>query len=303
MTREPEPLWKELVLITFSAPAALSVVAALDKRLDFRPFFERIILSLNKFSSVIWSEVSIFINFDISAFSNELTFIALSLIPFFISLYIGRGRRPFFYYYDVAEESERLKKVELDEVKSDYPKYAASYFKKASYYQKNDIGFPVFVSERLYMNIFLKVLISSIASLIIFLVFGIIYSVAFVISSSAIVFGLAFLIFNVINIKANPNGGGIIEVMGFFMSIWVLAAIWLAVYWSYKIQFIDKDFTYMILATAVGTFAIIVFVVVVSYRIFTYLHICLWALGIYTIDRVTTYILPSFDMWLRSHGI
>jgi hypothetical protein len=74
-------LIKEVAIAAFGAPAALSVLAKLDKRLDLLPYIERVVLGFETFSAAIWKFIFRSLSFEIPVDTNLLTLVVLLAAP------------------------------------------------------------------------------------------------------------------------------------------------------------------------------------------------------------------------------
>lgn len=79
-------LFKEVLAATLATPAALSVLAKMDKRLDFSQILERIVLGYDTFIIAVWSSISGILNFDLVPFRNWLTLLTILVLPAFFKL-------------------------------------------------------------------------------------------------------------------------------------------------------------------------------------------------------------------------
>lgn len=72
---------REMLVALFATPAALSVLAKLDSRLDFASLLERIILNFDHVARAVWNAVSGWIGIDLTRYHQFLTFSVLLIAP------------------------------------------------------------------------------------------------------------------------------------------------------------------------------------------------------------------------------
>lgn len=116
------PLWRELLIVMFSMPAGLSVVAELNDTLDFSGVLATVVLNYKKVSEGFWTAVSSFFGWDWSYLSDYLSFLLLSTIPviFAVRAFKSGGARTYLARTEAsiktarAAHDARVLKAELD---------------------------------------------------------------------------------------------------------------------------------------------------------------------------------------------
>ncbi len=84
---------KEILSIAFATPAALSLLAKLDSRLEFTPAIERIVLNFDALSKYLWEYFSFLINFPLTQYIDHLSLSFLLLLIMPILFHCVKNRR------------------------------------------------------------------------------------------------------------------------------------------------------------------------------------------------------------------
>ena len=95
--KKPPSKLVETLALLFATPAALNVLAAFDKRLDFTPLLERMVLNFKSISNYVWSQIDGYFQFDFPEYYQPLTFLLLLVLPTMsrvVSLYLIYRRDP-----------------------------------------------------------------------------------------------------------------------------------------------------------------------------------------------------------------
>ena len=376
----------------FSAPAALSILAKLDDRLDFRPILERIVLNFKKFSEEFWHYIGLLIEIDLGFISNYLSFLALSIFPVLISLRLAKNNKPFPYWREFREKEDVLEINVMEDTNASIREIEQEFFQKynisidawqervqSNYLRESDkilddlpdnkenesvekvyelyrelfnkrekereyraslrpdriannteseididgananIDRDKFIREakkkiqygkkKLKSNLYIKLFISAISCLAIFYVFDIItinLILAILLFCSA-----GFILYFMyqlakINLQTIWEGG--ISVFEYFLfiplSILIMLFGGLAVFHIVKYVYsINFEVVGIVTIGIVGVASMISFSIVITYRIFTYMYIFLWALGIYIIDFNSDWLIPGVIEWLDEHSV
>lgn len=148
--------------------------------------------------------------------------------------------------------------------------------------------------DRLARDITIKVILSFISSVAVFIFFGLVSAVlifsAFAISSIAIYLAVSPLLTRsatVWDFVALP--------MLFVMILTGYGVVLYTLLYFFPVEF---DVSRLALVTVFGLLVVASFVLVVSYNIFAYLYFTLWAFGIYVVHWIAVVMRPYLDQFL-----
>ncbi len=254
-------IFKDIISWMFATPAALSVIAKLDERLDFAIILERIIINFQIVSRAFWIKISTFISIDLSGIADQLTFVVLLMCPFIYEMII------FF---------QNKKLLDWDDDK--YKNHRTYFWVTVAFLLAVSIIFDSFVYLIIFVTSFIILLLTALVT-----IFLVIHTIIYIDG-----------IYDYFKINVKGNIYDAVTVIGVLIVLYFGIATTDFIY-SIVYEYIMGDSNSGFLINYLISF-LCVFVVVQCLLIPTTVYrIGFWVLGILLVNYIATTILPALN--------